>query len=55
MRHQFGLLLQFVTLMFLPMLIVWQLIFGFRLNWMPAMLVAGIVIFGIGTKLRESK
>lgn len=55
MRHQFGTLLQFVTLVFLPMLIIWQLTFGFQLIWMPAMLVVGIVVFSIGTKLRESK
>lgn len=54
MRHQLGLFLQFVTLVFLPLLVVWQLTFGFRLIWMPAMLLVGMAVFAIGTKLRES-
>jgi hypothetical protein len=53
MRHQIGFLLQFATLVFLPMLILWQLEFGFRLILMPALTLVGIVVFWIGYKLRE--
>jgi hypothetical protein len=51
MRHV-GLVLQFVVLTLLPMLCYWQLQYGFRLIWMPALLTVGVVIFAIGTKLR---
>jgi hypothetical protein len=44
--------LQFIVLVFLPLLVIWQLNFNFRLIWMPALLVVGIVVFVIGTKLR---
>jgi hypothetical protein len=54
MRQQIGILLQFVVLVFLPLLIVWQLNFRFRLIVMPAMMLAGIIVFWIGYKLRES-
>jgi hypothetical protein len=53
MRHHIGFLLQFVVLVFLPMLILWQLEFGFRLILMPALTLVGIVVFWIGYKLRE--
>jgi len=52
MRHHIGFLLQFVVLVFLPMLILWQLEFGFRLILMPALTLVGIVVFWIGYKLR---
>jgi len=54
MKHQIGVTLQFVVLVFLPLLILWQLEFGFRLIYMPALLLLGIVIFTLGTQLRES-
>lgn len=54
MKQQIGFLLQFAVLVFLPMLIVWQLNFGFKLIWMPALTLAGIIVFTIGYKLRES-
>ena len=54
MRQQIGFLLQFAVLVFLPMLILWQLNFGFSLVVMPAMTVAGILVFWVGHKLRES-
>lgn len=54
MRHHIGLALQFLVLVFLPLLILWQLNFGFRLVWMPSLLLVGMVVFAIGTKLRES-
>lgn len=46
--------MQFVVLAALPMLCYWQLQFGFPLVWMPALLTLGIVVFWVGTKLRES-
>jgi hypothetical protein len=46
--------MQFLVLAGLPMLIYWQLQYGFRLVLMPACLLAGIIVFSIGTKLRES-
>ncbi len=54
MRHHIGMLLQFAVLVFLPMLIVWQLNFGYRLVVMPACTLVGIIVFVIGTKLRDS-
>jgi hypothetical protein len=53
MRHQIGIFLQFLVLVFLPMLILWQLEFGFRLILMPALTLVGILVFWIGYKLRE--
>ena len=55
MRLHVGFLLQFAVLVFLPLLIVWQLNFGFDLIYMPIFLLAGIVVFSVGTRLRESK
>jgi hypothetical protein len=54
MRIHAGFLLQFAVLVFLPLLIVWQLNFGFDLIYMPIALLAGIVVFSVGTRLRES-
>jgi len=51
-KQQIGTFLQFIVLVFLPMLVIWQLNFGFNLIWMPALTVVGIVVFTIGTKLR---
>ena len=53
-RHYLGLALQFVALVFLPLLIIWQLNFGFPLIWMPLLLLVGFIVFSIGTRLRES-
>jgi hypothetical protein len=53
LRHHIGLLLQFAALVFLPLLILWQLTMGFPLILMPALLLVGFVIFSIGTRLRE--
>jgi hypothetical protein len=53
MRHHIGFFLQLVVLVFLPMLIMWQMEFGFRLILMPALTLVGIVVFWIGYKLRE--
>lgn len=54
MKHQIGVVLQFLVLVFLPILIIWQLEFGFKLLYMPGLLLVGILIFTIGTQLRES-
>lgn len=54
MRHHIGMALQFLVLVFLPLLILWQLNFGFRLIVMPACTVVGIIVFMIGTKLRDA-
>jgi hypothetical protein len=51
--HHFGILLQLVALTILPMLILFQLNFGIELITMPVVTVLGIVIFVIGTQLRE--
>ena len=54
MKQQCGFYMQFAALVFLPMLIFWQLANGFQLIWMPALLLAGTVVFFVGTRLRES-
>jgi uncharacterized membrane protein len=53
MRNHLGLALQFAALVFLPLLIVWQLNFGFRLLWMPLLTLAGVIVFYVGHRLRE--
>ncbi len=55
MRHHLGWLLQLFVLSMLPVLSYWQLTYGFDLIWMPGLIVAGIAIFWVGTRLRESK
>ncbi len=52
-RNWIGVTLQFLALVFLPLLVLWQLQFGFELIWMPAMLLVGVVVFFIGHRLRE--
>lgn len=47
--------LQLFTLSVLPLVIVYQLIYGFRLVVMPISLLVGITLFSIGTMLRESR
>ena len=54
MRHHLGILLQIIALTGLPLLIVYQLNFGFQLLVMPICTVIGMVVFWIGTRLRES-
>lgn len=53
MKQQIGFLMQLFVLTLLPMLILFQLNFGFRLIVMPISLVIGIVLFSIGARLRE--
>ncbi len=53
MRNFIGMSLQFLALIFLPMLIYWQLQFGFELIWMPSLLMLGVIVFAAGHLLRE--
>ncbi len=53
-KHLIGMILQLLTLSVLPLIIVFQLFYGFRLIVMPISLLIGITLFSIGTALRES-
>ncbi len=53
MRNLVGFGLQFLVLVFLPLLILWQLNFGFQLLWMPLLTLAGAAVFYVGHRLRE--
>jgi hypothetical protein len=52
-RQQLGFAIQAIVLMLLPLLIGWQLFFGFRLLWMPVGLVIAIAVFSVGHVLRK--
>lgn len=52
-RNLLGMFLQLVALTFLPVLILWQLNFGFNLLWMPGLTLLGVAVFLIGHKLRD--
>lgn len=52
-RNLLGMFLQLVGLTFLPLLILWQLNFGFNLLWMPLLTSLGVAVFLIGHKLRD--
>ncbi len=54
MRRHLGILLQLAVLSILPVMSYWQLRNGFSLIWMPGLLSAGVLIFWLGTRLRES-
>ncbi len=54
LKHCLGMLLQLFTLSILPLIIVFQLFYGFKLIVMPISLLVGITLFSIGTMLRES-
>ena len=54
LKHNLGFLLQFVVLTVTPLISWWQLQFGFKLIWMPGLLLVSIVLFWIGTRLREA-
>jgi hypothetical protein len=54
MLHRLGIALQFVVMVSLPLLVIGQLNFEFDMIVMPATLLVGVIVFGIGTKLRES-
>ena len=53
MKHQLGTFLQIFVLSALPALIFYQLQFGVRLFVMPVGLLAGVILFAAGTRLRE--
>lgn len=53
MRNHLGFGMQFIALVFLPLLILWQLNFGFQLIWMPALTFAAAAVFYVGHRLRE--
>jgi hypothetical protein len=52
-RNLLGMFLQLVGLTFLPLLIIWQLNFGFNLLWMPSMTLLGVAVFIAGHLLRD--
>ena len=54
MKQQIGFFLQLLVLGALPALIYYQLTIGFELIMMPACLLAGVILYTIGTRLRES-
>lgn len=55
MRQQLGFLLQFLVLIFLPMMLFFDIDFGIkRLVVMPMMLALAAGVFFVGHKLRES-
>ena len=54
LKHNLGFLLQFLVLTATPLISWWQLQFGFKLIWMPGLLLVSIVLFWIGTRLREA-
>lgn len=53
MLHHLGILLQITAMTGLPLVILYQLNFGFRLTVMPICTVAAIIVFFVGTRLRE--
>jgi hypothetical protein len=54
MKNHLGFVLQFAALVFLPLLMIWQLSFGFGLLWMPALMLVAVTVFYIGHTLRDS-
>ncbi|MFY9252935.1 MAG: hypothetical protein WAO83_05750 [Fuerstiella sp.] len=54
MKQQIGMLLQLLVLGALPALIYFQLVYGVRLLVMPISLMIGVVVFAVGTTLRNS-
>lgn len=53
MKNHIGFGLQFLALVFLPVLIIFQLNFGFKLLYMPLLALAGLGVFYIGHMLRD--
>ena len=53
MLHHLGILLQTCVLTVLPCLILYQLQFNIRLGLMPACTIVGMLLFWLGTTLRE--
>lgn len=55
MRQKIGFVLQLAVLMFLPLVIGWQLFFGFPLLVMPSATLLAIVVFSLGHALRQPR
>ncbi len=55
MLHHLGIALQIGAMTFLPLLIIYQLNFGFQLVVMPVCTIVGIIAFALGTRLREKE
>lgn len=53
MKQHLGMLLQLIALGALPSLIVAQIFIPFNLLVMPAVLLVAVVVFTMGTQLRE--
>ncbi|MDA0282265.1 MAG: hypothetical protein O3B13_24030 [Planctomycetota bacterium] len=53
MLHHIGIFLQISAMTLLPLIILYQLQFGFKLVVMPICTVIGLAVFWIGTQLRE--
>ena len=53
MRQRVGFVLQLIVLMFLPLVIGWQLFFGFPLIAMPVCLLVAVAVFSVGQVLRR--
>ena len=52
-RRHVGFVLQLIVLMLLPLVIGWQLFFGFPLVAMPACVLAAVAVFSVGQMLRK--
>lgn len=53
MLHHIGIAMQISAMTFLPLIVLYQLQFGFKLIVMPISVVTGGFVFWIGTQLRE--
>ncbi len=53
MRQQLGFVLQLIVLMLLPLVVGWQLYFGFPLIAMPACVLVAVAVFSVGQMLRK--
>jgi hypothetical protein len=53
MKNHIGFGLQFIALVFLPVLIIFQLNFKFELLYMPMLTLAAAVVFIVGHMLRD--
>lgn len=53
-KHHLGIVIQFIVLTVTPLISWWQLQFGYKLLWMPGLLLCAATLFWIGTRLRES-
>jgi hypothetical protein len=55
MKQHIGMLLQLVTLAVLPIPLFWDISLGLsHFLIIPMVLMAGFILFSVGTKLRES-